>query len=639
MDSVSAPSIFESFNARSLDPAQVAQTFVPSRQFDDLIKRRHTLIVGPRGSGKTTLLKMLQQPALEAWNHPSAESYRERIGFTGVFIPTDIAWSVQLGSLGAAGLDESTRRILSVATFTTHTLRSLLLAFESRLHSMPTNRSPQSQIELSEDEEAELASQLAKVWHLPRATPSLTAIRWKLSERLQELFAIASRENILGEEGRNLRLAAVPYLHLHFLTASGRAVEIYEDLCRIAPGKWALLFDELELAPLWIQEELGRSLRSTDPRFLFKLALNPFTESSSLLQAATPGSQAGGQPLPAAGQDFDQIPLWYVGKIRAYEFCKELWNEMLIQRGLPIRPPEKLLGESYISTRQGDWKDVYRAGSKVALRFSELARKDPSFARFLQRKSLNPNKLDELEDHKRAADVRKIAPIVAVREFYRRPEVENEPKGELRSRKTAVLYSGAESMFAITEGNPRWFIGIMERLLDSYVAKKEKKIAAPWQADQARSAAERFQAMLATIPVPLTKESRIPVGVLDCVDAVASYLHERIVRGPFKSDPPGTFFIDSQVPDEIIASVGRAVNAGAMIYVHAAGPMIMSSLDAIRGKRFRISYLLAPIYGLPLRLGKAIALSTILKGKPQEGDDLDIGSYGPQMTLLGDAEE
>src|SRR5438045_309341 len=101
MNSAITPTIFESFNARNLDPEKVAETFVPSKQYDSLIKRRHTLIVGPRGSGKTTLLKMLQEPALEAWQHDSAEHYRSKIDFTGVFIPTDISWGEQLQLLGS----------------------------------------------------------------------------------------------------------------------------------------------------------------------------------------------------------------------------------------------------------------------------------------------------------------------------------------------------------------------------------------------------------------------------------------------------------------------------------------------------------------------------------------------------------
>src|ERR1035438_2490916 len=119
-----SPTIFESFNARSLDPAQVAATFVPSIIYKKLVKRRHTIIVGPRGSGKTTLLKMLQQTALEFWAHPDAAEYRSRLDFTAVFVPTDLIWSEQLKSLGS-GLDEQAVRLLGNAAFTTHILKAL----------------------------------------------------------------------------------------------------------------------------------------------------------------------------------------------------------------------------------------------------------------------------------------------------------------------------------------------------------------------------------------------------------------------------------------------------------------------------------------------------------------------------------
>src|ERR1700722_5718334 len=94
------PTIFESFNARALTPDQVAATFVPSRQFQDLCKRCHTIVLGPRGSGKTTLLKMLEPAALEAWRHPFADEIASRIDFTGIFVATDISWSQQLSALG-----------------------------------------------------------------------------------------------------------------------------------------------------------------------------------------------------------------------------------------------------------------------------------------------------------------------------------------------------------------------------------------------------------------------------------------------------------------------------------------------------------------------------------------------------------
>lgn len=613
MSSSSAPTIFESFNARTLEPAQVASTFVPSRQFDDLAKRRHTLIVGPRGSGKTTLLKMLQPTALRAWKHEGADQYRTKIDFTGVFVPTDISWSVQLGSLGEGTLDESTRQLLSVATFTTHTLRSLVLAIESRVSRRSQVALEYGEVFLTEQQEAIIANQIAASWKIFGVIPSFIALRWALSDRLQEIFALASKEALLGGTERKGRLAALPFLHLHFLTAAGRAIEFFEDTASIPNGRWAFLFDELELAPKWIQEELGNSLRSTDPRFLFKLALNPFTENDALLQIAGDGKQGRERPLPSPDQDFDQIALWYVGKVKAFEFCSQLWYEMLSQRNLQLKQPEKVLGESYFRTNPGDWRDVYRRGSRVSQRFTDLALKDSTFSDYLKRKAIDPDHLEELTDNKRASDVRKIAPVVAVREFYRRPEVANTPNGALRSRKTAVLYSGAESLFALTEGNPRWFIGIVERLLDELSSSHERKIPHTWQADQARSAAERFQAMLSTIPVPKPPGRSSPIGVLACTELVAEYLHEKVVRGPFKSDPPGTFVVDSEVPEDLLISLGRAINAGAIVYVPDGGSMIIPSLSAIRGKRFRVCYLLAPLYGLPLRLGKIVALSTVLK--------------------------
>src|SRR5687767_13462149 len=88
------------FNARHLTPVEVARSFVPPPCFEQLAGNSHVLLVGPRGSGKTTLLKMLQPQALEAWEHPQAHQYRQRVMYTGVFIPADISWGAQLESLG-----------------------------------------------------------------------------------------------------------------------------------------------------------------------------------------------------------------------------------------------------------------------------------------------------------------------------------------------------------------------------------------------------------------------------------------------------------------------------------------------------------------------------------------------------------
>lgn len=607
-----APTIFESFNARALTPDQVAATFVPSRQFEDLCRRCHTIVLGPRGSGKTTLLKMLQPAALETWHHKLSDELAGRIDFTGIFVATDISWSEQLAALGQGQLEPAIQQLFSTASFTTHALRSLVIAFEQRTVPLKQQRVRQVQrVVLSRHAEAEAVGAAAKAWHIKGIVPSLFGLKQALTSRLSEIRQIVSRELLLGSDGRPQRLADIAYLHLHFLAAAGFAVEAFENAAEIGAGKWAYLFDELELAPAWIQEELVKSLRSTDDRFLFKLALNPFTNNNYLMQTAT---------SPAPGQDFEQIPLWYAEKRDAYGFCESLWEELLRDKGLARIPQASgVLGKSYFESLPDDalqHGSAYGAGSRWARRFGALAEKDRSFREYLREHQLEPHQLDLKQGPERASEVRKIAPIVAVREFYRRHDAAaDQESGRLRSRKTPTLYAGADSVFAITEGNPRWFIGLMSRLLAD-LNDPWTRIPPGKQAAELRDAAQRFTATLRTIPI--LRSDNEPVSVIQLVRTAGRYFHAETVVGPFKPEPPGSFVVDAKTPDSVLGALTQALNAGAVVYVpDDEGQLILTSL---RGKRFRPSYLLAPIYGFPIRLGKDVALSRILRWKEEPPD-------------------
>lgn len=596
-------SVFDAFNARALEPQQVARTFVPSPHFAALAKRRHTLILGPRGSGKTTLLKMLQQSALENWEHDEADAYRSEIDFVGVFIATDISWAEQIRSLGKGKLDSDSLRLLSVATFTTHVLRALILALIARTDDGPVAKFPTKRVNLSDEEEAAIVQELADIWKLRPAISSFLSVKHALSRRLLKIREIASKEITLGAGGRQQRLIQEDFLHLHFLQACSSGIEIFDDAAR-TNNKWALMFDELELAPSWLQEELVKSLRSTDERFLFKLALNPFNDDEFFIQTATSA---------APDHDFEQIPLWYAEKRDSYEFCTQLWYQMLTDRSLPLREPRKVLGNSYFESVSEEWRQfgtAYAPGTRIATRFVELERKDASFRRYLQQHNIRTDQLHALEGDRRAAELRKIAPLVALREFYRAGDTASRPE-RMRSRKTAALYSGAESLFAVSEGNPRWFIAIVTRLLDRWEFPGKDKIPDFVQAEEMQKAAERFAALLKTLPVDTNVAQKL--NLLGLIKRIAGFFHKEVVRSEFRPEPPGTFLVDNDVPDSIAQMIGQAIDAGALVYVPPdTGQLILTS---VRHKRFRISYLLAPLYGLPIRLGKEIGLSRILQEK------------------------
>jgi hypothetical protein len=86
--------------------------------------------------------------------------------------------------------------------------------------------------------------------------------------------------------------------------------------------------------------------------------------------------------------------------------------------------------------------------------------------------------------------------------------------------------------------------------------------------------------------------------------------------------------VDSKTSEPILEVLTQALNAGALVYVpDDDGQLILTSL---RGKRFRLSYLLAPLYGFPVRLGKDVALSALLRSNANQVDD----SRNGQLDLM-----
>jgi hypothetical protein len=612
MTLVAVPSVFDSFNARALNPSLVARRFVPSSHYDTLAKRRNSIIIGPRGSGKTTLLKMLQQSALESWQHELAASYADRIDYTASFVAADVSWGAQIDALGRGRLnDPEVHRTLGVAAFTTHVLRALINSMIGRIKGREDVFRRVRRVVLSDRHEAQLSRSLAIAWRLRPVIPSLLSLKQALSARLLLIREIADLEVVLGKHGRGERLSARPELMLHFLDAAGLAVDQFDDLVGEPDARWAMCFDELELAPRWIREELLRSLRGANDKFLFKLALSPFSTEFDIMS-----SPLGG----AADADYDPIALWYAEKREGYTFAESLWYGMLQERGIAPIDPRTALGASYFETPRSEYETqgtAYRPGSRLGLMFKQLTQTDKSFREYLTNKGIDPRRLHHVPADQRAAILRKISPLVAVRDFYRAQDRirEGTRARKSRSRKAPSLYVGAEALFAITEGNPRWFIALMDRILDRW-PDVTKPISRSVQAEELQRASERFAAMLRTIPTPYDEFAGNQRGLLSLLRAIGEYFHSLVTDKSFVAEPAGTFIVDSHTSPSLSAALGLALNAGAIVYVpdNENQPLLTS----LRGKRFRLSYMLAPQYGLPIRLGKPISLHRILSGAKRE---------------------
>jgi hypothetical protein len=326
------------------------------------------------------------------------------------------------------------------------------------------------------------------------------------------------------------------------------------------------------------------------------------------------------------GQDYQPIELWYSRKEEGYKFSESLLRSMLEDAGVGPISADAIFGHSYFDTgdyEKGEQISAYRPGTTLHRRFQSLARKDSSFSKYLSTYGIQLDTMHLLKENERASIIRKGTSAVAVRENYRAPlELLRAPTRQERSRKTPILYTGSQSVFAIIEENPRWFIGIVGPMLRAYKTTSGK-VPRNVQANTITTSTNRFRALLRTIPYkpPNSSSSR---GLLTLLDNIGETFHQGLVGGQFNPDPPLSFIVDSDTPPETVEALGRALNAGAIILASEHGGDAL--LSSLRDKRFRLSYMLAPGYGIPLTLGRPLALSKVLARS---------GRNEPQLNLLG----
>jgi hypothetical protein len=504
------------------------------------------------------------------------------------------------------------------AAFTLHVLRSLVIAMRARIaHSDSTTGF--RMVSLERRSEVELVRGVASAWGLAPFVPSLRSLQYAVSDSLLGIARLANEEALLGSGGRETRLLSARYLNLDFVPAAISAIERFNDCIGEIDARWAFLFDELELAPLEIFKEVIGSVRSTDERLIFKFALNPVSEAVELLRGALAA-------MPA--QDYDLVRLWYPYKEDSLAFSGRLLEAMLRDRGLDQIDPIILLGQSLTDFGRGDWLErgtSYYSASPAQRVLQGLSKSDPTFRDFLESKNIDLSDMERLDPNERAATLRKLAPIAAVRLTYKTSEEigGKQNRQRTRSRKNPRLYAGARSLFAIFEGNPRVFIGVMNRLLSNFLDRSGDRKASPL-IDRRRQTMEinrvsgLFKAMLRVIKIEGDPSQEPNSGLLSILDRLGEYIHDHVVRRKFTLDPVGTFIVDSGVSPSLERSLREALNSGAIVYIPGSDdPPVLGSL---LGCRFRLSYLLAPSYRIPLRLGREVLLSAILqKGKKTTG--------------------
>ena len=576
------------YNARSLPPGDVARSFVPPEaHFLGLLSRSHALLVGPRGSGKTTLLKMLTVRALRNWSHPHAQEYARQITFNAAFVPADVTWGKQLEAL-----DRWFNPARREAAFVLHTLRSLVYAMREATdlsRSAPPAHLAHLAIDLSPEQEENFVRLAADNLEVQPVLPTLLGLEIALEAKLDRISS--------GVEDSSFSVDSLP-------TKLTLLIRLFNGLIQDDDRRWALLFDELEIAPAKIKSFLISGIRSFDERIIIKLAVAPYMED--LRFEATPLS-------PQLLHDYHTILLTYPNKEDAAKFVLDLFDSTFRRLGIEVPSVQDLF-----ETPQGI--RVFGRQSKrttrrrlIPLEFRSLAAKDDSFRRYIEERRIFSSKYIATENSV-AQDIRKVLPIVIARDYYLRRFENGKHLG--RARKSHILYTGYPSIAEITEGNPRAILTLVTPLAQQYRARilrtsRFQPIPAPLQAQAIDRIELLLTSLLQVVPLDLGGfEAR--KGLLDFVDQIGRAFEERLLKQPFRTDYVGTFILDENVTASVVSAVGKALNAGAIIHVPYEDSGPDSLLRGFQGQRFRLSYSLAARYRLLLTLGDKIRLSKLL---------------------------
>lgn len=586
-------SIYGAFNARWLSPEDVARSFVPTPPFKRLVRHQNSLLMGPRGCGKTTLLKMLTRPAQRVWtrerapNEPGRSDYRSP-DFEAIYIPSDVRWSEELRAV---------ERELQGSPVDAERVQRASIAICSLVEA---TKAFQGIIEETKGESTELSKALIRHVGLGSTIPSFREIRFKLLHWMDLVqSALVKRDTAFIRDFLDDLPAS---LTGHSISAVTTACKIFDEYASSdSPSRWALCFDELEIAPEWLQRELLAALRSYDQQFLFKLTWSPILPRHLM-------------PNQQRMHDYAPIRMWHTGATDARPFCQEFSTRFLRdQLGDGRITPREVFGASPFAQEDSDSIEPYRPHSPEWRAMVRLAGVDPSFREYLSKRNISPENPVTDSVALRDESLRKVKPIVLLR------EAQLKDSGDVvkrRSRKVPPLYYGEDSVYAMSEGNPRLLAGLLNELLDIEQRPVPNRRPVVTRGAQSRVLFAASLRMLTTVRSYPVKGGprRYPLSYL--VNRLGTFQRFELVGPEFKPDPVGSFFVDEDVRSEVMEEIATGLLIGALVHM-GTQDQDEDFTPAVMGSRIRLSYVLTPAFQLLFRNFREMRLSTALRIIPR----------------------
>lgn len=610
-------SLFEAHNARFIDFKTVGSTFVLRKGVFKLICKDHnTLILGSRGSGKTTLLKAIKINAQIASSGKDNFQALKEINYYPVYLNADRQFELLTDGINYDSESKNNNLLpIAKALMAIRTQFAFLDTFEEMSDARTENSPTVSHLynPVSRKEEFEFCKLLETAWNLNDDIGTLKELRAHLSSRIDEINTAVYSYSICPSDPNHLLNISTYFTDP--LSVADAFIRCFNSLFNNNVKKWCLCVDELEIMPDNLQKYFFVNLRSTDTAIILKIATSPFTSAFSEFYHPS-------ATTPSDGHDYDNINLSGADKNENIQFTKKLIGELLKRGGLPgSTQPKTILGTSPIT--EVSQNDPYSAPNGAHYkRFKTLASKDSDFNRYLKKHNVGLDEVGELAESKRAAIIRQAIWQVALRlEFgaYQKNSRSSGAKNRQTSKKALpTIYTGADSILTMCEGNPRVIIGLFNALLTEYKDNNARKVPAHKQVSLLEMTIAKYLSLLSAIPMHFPTKKRSLGSIVTLLEMIGTYCEQENLKGVFKPEPMSTFRINDDIDPKTIDALGNAINQGAFIMIEDKDKR--RNYGDLRGARLRLSYLLCPRYKLPLTYGRSISLNKILNAKAGKED-------------------
>ncbi|CAM2844361.1 hypothetical protein [Vibrio mytili] len=554
------PSVSDSFNAKTSTTEDLCETFITNEFYDKLACPNHCIMIGPRGSGKTTLMRMLDIESLELWTSEKASEYRKTINYSGVFIPTDRYWKTQYQKIENKLKDDEiskkeklrydTAIILLEQLFSYHVFENLLSVVNYRCSRTIKKKNNFKNVELTKESEVELVFSLKSILNVE---PRINSLKSLLAEVILKKQLISNAvNNLISNDDVDVQKVG----DFDLISNLESVVAIVNTYFEEKSGKWAFLFDELELAPNQIIKPLVNEMRGGHKDIIFKLALSPYHKGVSITDDTDSAMKA---------QDIELIDLTGLSDNGGNNFANSLCTALFQRKGLYNNI------EHYFE----EPKDI-----NIDKDFSDLSAKDPSFNNYLIERGFKSDIYTNQD-----SQLRKIKFIVHLRNFKRSKDGKKHAR-----RRPADYYGGFENICKAVEYNPRMLIGLMNKFISH---AKEGKVSLNQQLISLQEYFHDYRSLLGTIAVD-SGDNKFN-NIYDLISEIAQFFRDEIHGPQFKTQPKGSIAIKSKISDELNEIIGYALNAGALIPIDTE---IGSLNDLNSSKRCRLSYIFSHHYDL-----------------------------------------